>query len=67
MFTRDAAYASFSEEVVGTIEPGKRADLTILAVNPLICAPADIPGIQVLATVVDGKTVFKADNFACDF
>ncbi len=67
MFTRDAAYASFSEEVTGTIEPGKRADLTILAVNPLICAPADIPGIEVLATLVDGKTVFKADGLDCDF
>lgn len=67
MFTRDAAYASFSEEASGTIEPGKRADLTVLAANPLICAPADIPEIKVLATLVDGRTVFKAAGFDCDF
>jgi len=67
MFTIDAGYASFSEESTGTIEPGKRADLTVLATNPLLCAPQQIPEIEVLATVVDGKAVFKADGFACDF
>ena len=67
MFTRDAGYASFSEERTGTIEPGKRADLTVLEMNPLLCAPKEIPEIEVLATLVDGKVVFRADGFHCDF
>ncbi len=67
MFTRDASYASFSEDLTGSIEPGKRADLTILAKNPQLCAPEEIPDIDVLATLVDGKAVFKADGFHCDF
>ncbi len=67
MFTRDASFASFSEELTGTIEPGKRADLTVLALNPLLCAAEEIPEIEVLATLVDGKAVFKADSFPCDF
>jgi predicted amidohydrolase YtcJ len=67
MFTRDARYASFSEERVGTIEPGKLADLTVLSMNPLLCAPEEISGISVLATLVDGKTVYRAEDCPCDF
>lgn len=67
MYTRDAGYASFSEESTGTIEPGKLADLTVLAMNPLLCAPEAIHGIPVLATLIDGKTVYRAKECPCDF
>jgi predicted amidohydrolase YtcJ len=62
MFTRDAGWASFSEGLTGTIEPGKRADLTVLSLNPLLCAAEEIPGIEVLATLVDGEYVFSKED-----
>jgi hypothetical protein len=67
LFTRDASHAAFSEALTGTIEPGKRADLTVLDKNPLLCTPAEILDIEVLATLVDGSTIFSSADAPCDF
>jgi len=67
LFTRDASHAAFSEASTGTIQPGKRADLTVLGRNPLLCAPAEIPDIEVLATLVDGRAVYSSPHAPCDF
>ncbi len=52
-YTSGSAYAGFSEETVGTIEPGKRADLIALDRSPWE-HPEAIDGIDVVLTVVDG-------------
>lgn len=67
MFTGNAARASFSEALNGTLERGKRADLTILSGNPLLCTPQQVLALDVLATLVDGKAVYQAENCPCDF
>ena len=48
------------ETEVGTLEPGKFADLILLDRNPLSVGPEQITGIQVLATVVDGTPTYQA-------
>jgi predicted amidohydrolase YtcJ len=58
-FTRDAAWAGFAEHEVGTLAPGMRADFVVLDRDPLAVPPADLPGVEVLATYVDGRTVFE--------
>jgi predicted amidohydrolase YtcJ len=60
LITIDAAYGTFDEEAKGSIAPGKYADLVILSDSPLDVAVADLPDIEVLATVVDGQGVFCA-------
>ena len=59
-FTLDAAYAGFAEDEVGSLAPGKRADFVLLAQDPLTIPPAQLRGLTVLATYVDGKPVYKA-------
>lgn len=61
-YTRDAAYASFSDGVTGTLEPGKRTDLTVLSENLLDCDVSDIYKARVIATVVGGETAYLADS-----
>lgn len=55
--TIDAAYQIFSDNIVGSLEVGKQADLVILEKNPRQTAPADIRNIKVKGTWIDGKTV----------
>ncbi|MFP5374806.1 MAG: amidohydrolase [Gammaproteobacteria bacterium] len=58
-FTRDAAWAGFAEDEVGTLAPGLRADFVLLDRDPLAVPPADLPALQVLATWVDGRSVYE--------
>ena len=59
MHTRDAAYATFDEDVRGTIKPGKLADLTISDLNLMEIDPADILDMEIVMTVVDGRIVYE--------
>lgn len=62
MFTSGAAYAEHREAELGTIEPGKLADITVVDRNLLKLAgdPA-LRDTKVLLTVVDGKIVYQTD------
>jgi hypothetical protein len=60
--TIDAAWQNFQEDTTGSIEPGKVADLVILAENPLTVDPVKIRDIQVVETIVGGKSVFRRNE-----
>jgi predicted amidohydrolase YtcJ len=61
MFTLWPAYASFREAELGTIEVGKRADLTAFTVDLMTAPVAEIPKGHATLTVVDGVVVHRAD------
>jgi predicted amidohydrolase YtcJ len=60
LFTAWPAYAAFREADLGTIEVGKRADLTAFSVD-LMTAPVEaIPRGRALLTMVDGEMMHDA-------
>lgn len=57
LYTIDAAYTIFEENVKGSIEKGKLADLTVLSRDPWLVEPKEIDDIEVEMTVVGGRVV----------
>jgi predicted amidohydrolase YtcJ len=57
-YTLDAAWAEFSEDQKGSIEPGKYADFAVLAEDPRQVAPRELLDLKVLGTIVEGKTIY---------
>ncbi len=62
MFTINAAYNGFDERIKGSIEPGKLADLAVLAENPFTVDAEKIKDIPVDMTIVDGKIAFMHEQ-----
>ncbi|MGE0741954.1 MAG: amidohydrolase [Hyphomonadaceae bacterium] len=60
MLTTAPAFASFSEAERGTIEPGKRADLSAFSVDLMEAAPMDIPTARAVLTVSGGRITHQA-------
>jgi predicted amidohydrolase YtcJ len=58
MMTTNSAYALGVEDVVGSLTPGKLADLLVVSDNPLTIASDMLPSVEVLATVIGGVTEF---------
>lgn len=61
--TINAAYELRQDDVTGSLEAGKFADLIVLDRNVLEIPPEDIANVEVLLTVIGGKTVHRADSF----
>jgi len=57
-FTVNGAWSIRREDRLGRVAPRFLADLTLLAENPLSVDPSTIATIEVLGTVVDGRTWF---------
>lgn len=60
-YTRNAAYASFDENMKGTLTPGKLADFVVLSEDVRTIAPEQIRNVRVLKTWVGGKEVFRSE------
>lgn len=58
--TLDAAYASFAEEELGSLEPGKKADFVILNRDIMDEGSeyVEILKAEVKATIVDGEAAY---------
>ena len=61
-YTTDAAYGMFQEDLKGSLEPGKLADLIVISDDYFECPEEAIKDIQVLRTVIDGKTVYQQES-----
>ncbi len=59
MFTLDAAYAAFEEDIKGSITPGKLADFAVLSKDIMTIPPPEILETEVLMTFLGGKIVYQ--------
>jgi len=57
--TINAAYELHEDDVTGSLQVGKFADLIVIDRNPLKIAAEDIANVRVLETVVGGRTVYE--------
>ncbi len=57
-----AAYANFEEEIKGSIEVGKYADMVILKQDIMNLDIHKVPQVEVIATIVNGDMVYRASN-----
>ncbi len=60
MYTINNAYATFEEDIKGSIEVGKLADLVVLSDDILTCPEDHIKDIRSEITMVGGKIVFSS-------
>jgi len=61
-FTLDAAHSLFLEATVGSLAPGKRADLVVFGRDPMRVPAAEIPEVEVDLTLVDGRVVHRREG-----
>jgi predicted amidohydrolase YtcJ len=57
--TYEGAYAGHQENIKGTLEAGKFADLAVWTNDPSLLSPADLFSSTVDMTLVGGRTVFE--------
>jgi len=60
-YTSRAAYASFEENIKGSLVPGKLADFVILESNLFDIKPTEIRNVKVLKTIVGGELVYASN------
>jgi predicted amidohydrolase YtcJ len=61
-YTLGAAFASFEENIKGSIEAGKVADLVVLERNLDKINPEEIKDVEISMTIFNGKVVYTRDN-----
>ncbi len=61
-YTLDAAFASFEENIKGSIEEGKLADMVVLSEDILILDPVKIKDVKVEMTIFNGEIIYKASE-----
>lgn len=59
MYNINAAYASFEEDIKGSITPGRLADMVVLSDDPTKVPPERIKDIKVEMTLIGGEVVWK--------
>ncbi|MGD8540545.1 MAG: amidohydrolase family protein, partial [Candidatus Aminicenantes bacterium] len=59
MLTHDAAYAAFEEDIKGSIEAGKLADLVVLDKDIMRIDEEEILNTEVMMTILDGKIIYS--------
>ena len=58
-YTINNAYAAFEEDIKGSLEPGKLADIAVLSNDILTVPEEDILSTNVVYTILGGEIVYR--------
>jgi predicted amidohydrolase YtcJ len=58
-YTLNAAKAILRDKEIGSLDPGKQADLIVVDRDVMTVSPAEVRGTKVLWTMVNGKLVYQ--------
>jgi len=58
-YTLNGAYAAFQENLLGSLKPGKLADITVLSQDIMTVAEEEIPKTEVRLTIVGGQVLYQ--------
>jgi predicted amidohydrolase YtcJ len=58
-YTLNGAYAAFQEDLLGSLKPGKLADITVLSKDLMTVAEEEIPKTEVRLTIVGGQVIYQ--------
>jgi predicted amidohydrolase YtcJ len=58
-YTYNAAYSGFEEDILGSLKPGKLADITVLSKDIMVVPDDEILTVEVLYTIVGGKVLYQ--------
>jgi hypothetical protein len=61
-FTVWAAYGSFCDDIKGTLEPGKLADMVVLSNDILQAEPQTLLKTKILMTIIRGEVVYQNNS-----
>jgi len=61
-YTVGSAFAEHQEQVKGSLEPGKLADLVVLTADIFSIPPADLDKARVYMTIFDGALIYRTDS-----
>jgi predicted amidohydrolase YtcJ len=54
-----SAYAAFEENIKGSVEPGKLADMVVWSHDPCTGMPRQLTELHPLTTIVGGDVVYE--------
>lgn len=58
-YTINCAYAAFQEDILGSLTPGKLADITVLSKDVMTVPEDEILTAEVVTTIVGGKILYR--------
>jgi predicted amidohydrolase YtcJ len=58
-YTYNCAYAAFQEDILGSLSPGKLADIVVLSKDIMTVPEDEILNTQILYTIVGGKVMYR--------
>jgi predicted amidohydrolase YtcJ len=58
-YTINGAYAGFQEDIIGSLAPGKFADVTVITKDITAVPDDEIPTARVAYTIVGGRVMYE--------